>query len=319
MAEAVKETPIPGGDSAAPVAAAVPTDAAVAPIPPATAASSDAPASAVEAAPAKADAKVEEKPETSPSLLETATGKPKPEAKADDAKAPEVKADEKASPEPAPADAKPDAKDAKIEGEKKPEAKADEAKKDEAKTDPVKDATADAQPPAPVKYEAFKVPDGIKLDEKKLGQFTEIIGGAQVKQEVAQSLMDLYVSERQADANAMAQEQRRVWNTLNDGWKSELRKDSVLGGNRLETSLSMAKAVVEEYGGSPEQVKDLLAHTSNNGMGNYPGFVRLLHNIGVAMNVFEDSIVPANPTAPKAEKGPGKRGWYPSMGNGQAT
>lgn len=314
MADEAPVIPVEGS-ATAPVAAP-PADAAAAVPSPAAAASSpaEAPAPAVEAKPAETP--VEPKPETSPSLLEAATGKPKTETKAE-AKA-DAKVEEKASPEtPAPAEAD---KAAKTEGDKKPEAKADEKKPDADKaTDPVKDATADAQPPAPVKYEAFKVPDGIKLDEKKLGQFTEIIGGAQVKQEVAQSLMDLYVAERQADATSMAAEQRRVWNALNDGWKSELRKDSVLGGNRLETSLSMAKAVIEEYGGSPEQVKDLLAHTSNNGMGNYPGFVRLLHNIGVAMNVFEDSIVPANPTAPKTEKGPGKRGWYPSMGNGQAT
>lgn len=171
-----------------------------------------------------------------------------------------------------------------------------------------------------MKYEAFKVPDGIALDDKELARFTEVAGAAQIKQEDAQKLVDLYLAERQRDAEAMQTEQRKFWDNLNDTWKSELRKDETLGGNRLETSLSMAKAVIEEYGGSPEQVRDLLAHTSNNGMGNYPGFVRLLHNIGQALNIFEDSVVPANPSPPKAAKSPGNRGWYDgSMGNGQAA
>lgn len=296
-------TSIPVAESAAPVAAVVSDASTALPSVEASTPAIDAPAVAVEAPVT----------ESQPSLLEAAAGKPK----ADEAKA-EVT---EASPEPAPADAdKVDAKEVKAEGDKKPEAKADEAKPDADKaTDPVKDATAEAQPPAPVKYEAFKLPDGVRLDEKELGKFTELAGVAQVPQETAQKMIDLYLEDRQNLYQQAATEQRRVWNTLNDGWKTDLRKDSVLGGNRLETSLSMAKAVVEEYGGSPEQVRDLLAHTSNNGMGNYPGFVRLLHNIGVAMNVFEDSMVPANPSAQKAEKGPGKRGWYPSMGNGQST
>lgn len=318
------------GGAAAPDAAAAVADAAASPAgadaaaaaAAAAAPAADAPADAGKAPAASDAAAAAAAPKSEPSLLEAASGK-KPDGKAADAPASDARpeGDKPAADAPAPADAaKPDAaKPADAKDDKSAAPAAEKPKDDAAKPDPAKDATAEPQPPAPVKYEAFKVPDGIKLDEKKLGQFTEIIGGAQVKQEVAQSLMDLYVAERQADATSMAAEQRRVWNALNDGWKSELRKDSVLGGNRLETSLSMAKAVIEEYGGSPEQVKDLLAHTSNNGMGNYPGFVRLLHNIGVAMNVFEDSIVPANPTAPKTEKGPGKRGWYPSMGNGQAT
>lgn len=306
MADEVPSIPVT--DSAAPAAAPVPDAAVVSP--PVVAASTPT----VEAPAAPVESEVFQ-----PSLLEAAAGKPKPEATTE-AKA-EVKADEKASPDtPAPAeDAKDDAKDAKADGDKKPEVKADEAKPADKATDPVKDATAEAQPPAPVKYEAFKLPEGLKLDEKELGRFTELAGTAQVPQETAQKMIDLYIEDRQNLYQQAAAEQRKVWNTLNDGWKTDLRKDAVLGGNRLETSLSMAKAVVEEYGGSPEQVRDLIAHTSNNGMGNYPGFVRLLHNIGVAMNVFEDSMVPANPSAPKAEKGPGKRGWYPSMGNGQAT
>ena len=223
-------------------------------------------------------------PKPEPSLLEAAAGKPKADAPKADTPAPEVKAEVKATP------------------------------------DPAADATLETPAPAPVKYEAFKLPEGLKLDDKKVSEFTEIIGARQIPQEEAQKLLDLYIADRQADAAAMQAEQRRVWDSLIDGWKTELRKDPQLGGNRLETTLSMAKAVIEEYGGSPEQVRELLAHTSNNGMGNFPGFVRLLHNIGKALNVFEDSIVPANAQPPKPAKTPGNRGWYDkSMGNGVAT
>lgn len=298
----------PAVETSAAPAPANPEVASAAASPPAeaTPGAASQPSPPAEAAPVESP-----KAETTPSLLEAASGKPPADAKASDGAA---------SPDqPAPAEAaKPDTAEAKPEGDAKSEAKADYGKKDEAAkaSDPAKEATAEPQPPAPVKYEAFKVPDGIKLDDKQLAQFTEIAGNAQVKQEDAQRLFDLHVGEMQKYANAVAQEQRRVWDTLNDGWKSELRNDPTLGGNRLETSLSMAKAVIEEYGGTPEQKRDLLAHTSNNGMGNYPGFVRLLHNVATALNIFEDKMVPADPSPPKAPKSPGNRGWYAGMGNG---
>lgn len=293
--------------NAAPAADAV----VVAPVADAPAATTESPAPNSDAAPAADAAPAETK--SSPSLLESAEGKPK-----------DAKADKPVEDAPAPADAAKteEGKEAKTEGDKKPDAKADDAKKDDAAKgdDPATEATAEPQPPAPVKYEAFKVPDGIKLDDKKLEQFTGIIGALQVPQEKAQEILDLYVAEKKADHEAAQTEQRRVWDTLNDTWKSDLRKDEKLGGNRLETTLSRAKAVIEEYGGNPQEVAELIAHTSNNGMGNFPGFIRLLDNLASALNVYEDSIVPGGQNAPKPQKGPGNRGWYDnSMGKGNGA
>lgn len=312
-----------GADGAAAAAADAGQAAAAAPAPAdggmaageggaaAAPAAPDAAAGAAEAPAAPEPAKSE------PSLLEAASGK-KPDA------APAADGDKKDSPAPAEA-AKTDG-DAKPEGDKKPDGEAAADKKDAkpedgkdpkddaAKTDlDKKDATAEAQPPAPIKYEAFKLPDGVALDAKELAKFEEVAGKGQVSQDVAQGLIDLYVEERKQDVARAAQHQRDVWNKLNDSWKTDLRKDEKLGGNRIETTLSMAKAVLEEYGGTPEQIQELIAHTSNNGMGNFPGFIRLLTNIGEALNVFEESSVGANLNPPKPQKGPGNRGWYKDM------
>lgn len=302
--------------SDAPVAAEIPAVAAEAIAAPAV----ETAVPAAEAAPAtpatEAPAVVKTEPaeqKSEPSLLESAEGK-KPEAKTE-TKVSEPSKDGKDTS--APAEAKPEPKSDKPEA--KAEAKKDEGKKDEAKaTDQTKEATA-SQPPAPVKYEAFKVPDGIKLEDEKLAKFTEIVGTRQIPQEDAQNLIDLYIQERKSDVERAQAEQRRVWNALNDTWKTDLRKDTEIGGNRLETSLSMAKAVVEEYL-KPQEARELLAHMSNNGMGNFKPMVRLLHNIGKSLNIFEDGMVPANPTAPKMPKSPGNRGWYDKseMGNGAA-
>ena len=251
----------------------------------------DAPAADAAAAPIDAPAAAEApKPDSSPTLLEGATTTTKTETV-------EKKED------PAPTDPKPEVK---ADPEAKPEG--DAAKKDGTADPEAKDATA-TEPPAPIKYEAFQLPDNVKLDDKELGKFQEVAGKAQIPQDVAQNLLDLYIAERQQDVVSARAEQRRVWDQLNDTWKTELRNDPVLGGNRLETTLSLAKAVVEEYLPAAE-VGEYMAHMRNNGMGNFKLHVKLLHNIGKALNVFEDGIVPARPQAPKASKGPGNRGWY---------
>jgi hypothetical protein len=305
MAEA---TPAPAATdpAATPAAATDPTPAAAAPAaatdsasttsagPTSTTATDAAPPSTStpsDAAAAAADAG----PKSEPSLLEAASSK-KPDAKTDS------KADVKdtAKETPAPAEAKPER---------------DKPKDDAKATDPAKDATAQA-PPAPLKYEAFKLPDTIKLDDKELSKFTEIVGAKQLPQEDAQKLIDLYVEEHGRMQQAMAEHQRSVWNKLNDTWKTDTRKEL---GNHVETDLAMAKAVIEEYGGTPEQQREYMAHISNNGMGNFVGHIRLLRNIGRALNVFENSVVPANPSPPKPAKTPGNRGWYEKTGNGAAA
>lgn len=278
-----------------------------------------APAPAVEVAtpaePAKEAAK-----EHAPTLLEAADGKPKADAK--DAKASDAKPDEAAKESPAPAEA---AKDAKSEGDKPK----DEAKKDDAAKapDPAKEATA-KEPPAPVKYEAFKVPEGRKIDEEIVSKLTEITGSRHLPQEDTQKIVDLGFEIQNKMIEAARQEQRDHWASTMNTWKDQTRKDPELGGNdgRLKKSLGMAKAVIEEYSGSPERAQRILALVSQetgNGLGNNPDFLHFLHNMGVKLNVFEDSIVPANPAAPKMPKGnpgSGKTGWYDKgPGNGAAA
>lgn len=316
---------IPEGDAAA--AAPVVAPAGGADAAPAIATETAAPAAA---AATQLDA---------PSLLSEASGK-KPDAKAaPEPAAPDAKGtDTKSSPtdvaKPAEGAAKVDAKtqdasseapakadaktDAKVEGDKpKPDAaKAQEPAKDEKAKEGEK--PAEAAPPVPVAYDAFKVSDNVKLDEAKVKEFTDIIGPRQLPQEDAQKLVDLFDKSAQDLATHMRQEQRKTWNDLNDTWKTETRNDPEIGGNRFQTSLATAKAVIEEFL-TPEQQKRYLGHLDLNGMSNFPEHIRLLANIGNALNVFEDKIVAPNAPNPSAGKSGGFRRNYKNSGNGAAT
>lgn len=183
-----------------------------------------------------------------------------------------------------------------------------------------KAAEAEAAKPEPVTFEAFNVPEGLELKDDSVKQFTEILGDPNLSaQERGQKLVDMYAAEvksiHESVSEAYAQKAVDTWRKLNDDWKDELRSDPELGGNRIGTSLSIAKAVIEEYGGSKEEQAELLAHTDNNGMGNYRGFIRLLNNIGAAMNVLEDRIVSSPSSSPSGPKSKAER-WY---GNGKAV
>lgn len=303
------DAPATGGEGAAAAASGAPADAG--------AGAAAAPAADTSQAAAAPEAAAPQGGE--PSLLEQATGAAPADkgAQSTDSPAPAEAADGAAKPE----GDKPESAVAKDKGEgDKPKPESD--KQPEADPDK-KDATAN-EPSAPIKYEAFTLPEGIKLDDERLGKFTEVAGQGHVSQAVAQSLLDLHVQEMQRYAEQVQQQavqhQHDVWRQLNDSWKADFRKDPELGGNREQTSLAKAKAVLEEYGGTKEQVAELLAHTRANGMGNYPGFLRLLVNIADTLNVFEDTDQPANPSAPRLPQDRGSR-WYPSMNgaNGAGT
>lgn len=276
-------------------------------------AASTAPIADAAAAPTS-DAKADAVSAPAPSLLSAAEGKPKADAKAD-APAAETKSESSAKTEtPAPADAaKPDEKAKETKEAPTDAAKADDAKaKDDAAKaiDPAKTADAAAQPPAPVTLEELKLPADIKLAEKESKAFLDTINDAKLDSKTrAQSLLDLHMAEIKRVAEETNKHQVDVWTKYNDGLKSELRADPEIGGNRLDTSLSMAKAVVEEYL-PPESAAKLLAFMDYSGAGNHPEVVRLLNNIGTKLNIFEDKIVPAMAKAPAMPKSPGNRGWY---------
>jgi hypothetical protein len=165
-------------------------------------------------------------------------------------------------------------------------------------------------------YQPFNLPEDFKFDDGRLKDFTGVLDAADLNhQDRAQRLIDMHTAEMKSVHEQVAKHQRDVWSSLNDGWKRDFRADPELGGHNAERTLGTAKAVIEEYGGSHEQQAELLRHVEHNGMGNYPGFLRLLANIGKALNVYEENPVSGQVrphVGSSGGRGPGNRGWYGS-------
>jgi hypothetical protein len=267
-----------------------------------------------------ADTKSEIKAE--PSLLEGASA----EKTGSDGAETETKSDAKDA-EKAPADAGKDAKDSKDpkdatpssetkdKGDGKTPAKAEAKDGEKTPAEPGKDAAVEKPPAqvAPHAYEAFTVPDGTKLDDKQVTAFTGILNNAEyTPQQRAQALVDMHVAEVQRVSQQAAQHQRDVWTQMQNRWKDDFRADKEIGGNRAATSLGLAKSLIEEFGGSDEDVKATLAMLSYTGAGNHVGLIRVLHNAALALSREgePDNAEPPNPAGGKSRQ----QKWYGDNG-----
>jgi hypothetical protein len=306
-------------EPAAPAAPANPEPAAPASPPASTAAAAPATPAAAAGAPESTPA---------PSLLAGAdAGKHEGAKPATDAKPPVVAegkpADQASAAKPADGTPPP-------EGAKKDDAPVDAAKPDvkpDAKPDGAPDAAAKEAladtPPAPPVYDAYKLPEGTKLDDAKVGEFNTILGKfetdakvdhAQV-QALGQQLVDFYNGEVKRIGEQVAKHQVDVWNRMKEGWINDLKADPELGGNRIDTTLGNAKYAYENYLGLNKQQQDaLMTVLDNAGVSSHPLLVRALH--GLYQRFREPEPVPSNPLITSSKgKEPGNRGWYSAIDN----
>lgn len=144
---------------------------------------------------------------------------------------------------------------------------------------------------APEKYETFKVPDGMEIDEAKAEAFGEVARDLNLTQEGAQKLVDMYAAEKLKDTEAALEE----YDNLLAGWRKATKDDPEIGGAKLTVALSDCKLFVDTFGGKASKFKEALDAT---GVGNHPEFVRVFSKVGALLR--EDKIVVSNaqPTPP---------------------
>lgn len=187
--------------------------------------------------------------------------------------------------------AKPDG--APVDGKDKPAGESD------AKPDAKNDKEGDKPTGAPEAYEAFTMPEGIKLDEPIMGEFQTLAKDLNLPQEAAQKLVDLAgkmqlgtVEQIQATVERQSQE-----------WAEATKADKEFGGDSFEANLALAKSALDKFG-SPE-LKTLLSETK---LGNHPEVVRFMVRAGKAIS--QDGFIPGGMNG--ASRDPASV-MYPSM------
>lgn len=145
---------------------------------------------------------------------------------------------------------------------------------------------------APAKYEAFKLPEGAKLEGEELTGFEAFARNLNLTQEQAQQLVDRDHTSRAAAQEALRGQHEGVVQQ----WKQLTTQDAEIGGEQLNANLAIAAKALDTFG-SPE----LRQYFDATGLGNHPEVVKALVRIGKAISedghigTRGDSKPPADP------------------------
>lgn len=212
-------------------------------------------------------------------------------------------------------------------GELPKEAKTDAPPADAPKVDPKAETKVEAQPgeqnkessqsqPAPLPtYEPFKLPEGVTVDEARLGEFTkdlaefELAGKADhaVTQALGQKFLDKHIAALQEHTQRITDYYQNAFDKQKSEWKSAIEKDPVLGGNRIKTTMTEIANTIASVS-TKEQHQAFRDYASQSGIGNNPVVAHIVHNLTAEINRLrtkyesEKSVkpLPAQPSA-KAE------------------
>lgn len=188
----------------------------------------------------------------------------------------------------------------KVEEPKVEEVKTEEAiKTDEGQSD-------EPAPPPPV-YEAFNLPENMKVEEGILKEFTDILSKFETEsktkhelvQKFGQDAVDFYTKQIQKQTEDLTKFYSKSWDDQKVAWKDEFLKDPEIGGNRWQTTINAANEFIGTHGGTPEQQKAFRELMETSGLGNHPIMIRLLSNANRGLS--EGKPLAASTPAPAAK------------------
>lgn len=138
--------------------------------------------------------------------------------------------------------------------------------------------------PEQPKYE-WKLPEGVNIDEAKMGDFNKMLGdfqlSAKIPQEEVQKLGQQMLERHHAEMQRYTESLTQAWNKQANDWKESFLKSPEFA-NRTDTVLNAAIDAINTYGGTVEQQKEFRELMESSKIGNHPAMIRLLSNIMVA-------------------------------------
>lgn len=193
-------------------------------------------------------------------------------------------------------------------GEEKGEAVEKEVEKSTEKPDDKKtdgktlltksDDKAEAKPAAgaPEKYE-FKLPEGYELDEKVSGEATKLFKDLGIPAEGAQRLVDFYLAQTEAAAQAPID----FWTNQRAEWVKEIKADTEIGG-KLDVVKSTIGKAIDSLG--PDLATSFREAMDYTGVGDNPAFVKAFYKF--AQQLTEGGHVSGRGPTKEGQREPGK-------------
>lgn len=167
------------------------------------------------------------------------------------------------------------------------------------------------KPTAPEQYE-FKAPEGVKLDDAVVAEFSAVAKELGLPQDAAQKVIDK-LAPKIAAQNAQAFE--AAIKSASDSWINAAKSDKEFGGEKLSENLAVAKKALDRFG-TPELRKLLGAYdpTTNpqgTGLGNHPEIIRAFTRAGRAIS--EDKFVAGATSPQRGENRNAAKSLYPNQ------
>ncbi|MEO6783454.1 MAG: hypothetical protein ABI196_21605 [Bradyrhizobium sp.] len=153
------------------------------------------------------------------------------------------------------------------------------------------------------------MPEGIQAQPEQLAEFREVASGHGLDQATAQKLIDMHAAHLRNYAENTLAEQHRVFAETRAGWRENIMKDEQLGGASHPTTMAavarMRDLLVDTA--HKQEFDDMLRST---GVGDHPGFLRLLHN---SARLFDEPTKPAQGAPPASNGRPVGRAGFRSI------
>lgn len=141
---------------------------------------------------------------------------------------------------------------------------------------------------APEKYTDFTIDKeftdkGFSLDKAKVAEVEPMFRELGLSQEQAQKLINHYVKESVKTNEAGLKANRDAWNTLQDTWREEVKRDPDLGKLSINGNFGPESKLVQTMNRAldglqnPKLVSDFKAAMDLTGAGNHPAFVKVFY------------------------------------------
>lgn len=208
----------------------------------------------------------------------------------------EIKAEEKpveAKAEPAKTEEKP----AEVK-DNKPEVKVEEQKEKPADVK-AEEKQIDTKPVEIPKFEALKLPEGVKLEDKQLGEIDSMFGNFELTakaphaevERLRQGMVEYGLG---VIKDTIAQTQKQAteyWDKKTKEYREAFEKDPDIGGKRKDTTTEAARQFISQHAGTPEQAQEIRKLLYDHKLADHPAMIRLLANANLARS--EGKPIPA--------------------------
>jgi len=186
---------------------------------------------------------------------------------------------------------------------------------------PIPDESSQSVEPAQLPtYESFVTPDGVTIDEARLGDFTKLLGEYESTskadhaetQKLGQELMNRHVKEVQTVLQRQQEAYTAQWEKQTNDWYQAFEKDPEIGGNRFETTKTAVLDAVGKYAGNEAQLGEFKDFMNTTGVGNHPSIIRLISNMNSEIQGLKTKYESESGVKPlaAAKPVPQKKGFY---------